>query len=774
MHKPSTTTKLLKERMKINCRKRRINHEQGDMNIINCYGCINKKRHMNNTDYPNQKVKFTDNNNSSLIIKTETTTKPYQFKTSSINNYNTDKTHVVIPTFITCTEMVPNFITSPNSIIHIDALKKQYTQFLKNQNNHTYYNNDTVNQLIFPPLNEIYPKWLCGAYCTHGSDFIQKRDWIDSGFNKCLNLCTVSRDNFHPKIVTLKRYFTIENRKKINYCLNVFPPKFREKIEFDPTRSTYGIRVSGKTFGTRHNASINSFYHGPNNWNSKVQDNIEQKVTVTEYIIPNIKQVSPHSIIQQVTQNGLQTKDQKYVYLFGYHLDPVTLNIESVNSFNSANLLIQFRLKSPNKKEGSCSWEFRLIVDDEYFRKTQHYVKLIFGFICSSIYHSESLKYITFSMECWQTYFESDMKLCEKKNDDDNDDNNNNNSVKSILYHYINSTNSDILTMEQKAIATKHNCFIYIDQFEYNETRFKDYLDKRNITKENLLNKNLYPQVNRKLCDGEDDYFIQFPIDVIVWIIVLSNIANDNKKLISLCANNKIKAYLHMIGNHGVSHYKSSVNRIKNFDKATYIWGTGNSARNHPLGGIRLLKQGIVTEENLNLYYLSEINNLNQLENDTNFTMLASNLYHGPKGSFIDNHYEDYKFEGYIWTKPSGESSRLTIGAGCRALGSNALFTIPSIPGSYTGFLSNGLCMTIAPHGVRRAHLSWIHYDWRICDLLRFIKTSILHKVKKHVKKCSSIEDNKLLCDCFTTDSFCSYDDLPTLDSIKFKIDKKM
>lgn len=739
-----------------NCRKRKIcscDPENDDALFNN----NNKKRHINDDDH---KISFAQD----IIIKKEI--QPFLLFTHNNSNMNH---HVTIPTFITCSEPLRDFKFSINSARYADQLKKQCEQLLNKQNDDAiqYYNNNIVNQLIFPPLNEIYPKWLCGEYCNHGSDYIEKKHWIESGFNKYINLCTVSKDNFHPKIVTLKRYLTIQNRKKINYCLNLFPPTFRHKINFDPTCPTYGIQVSGKTFGTRHNASINSFYYGITDWNSKIKNNIEQQVIINEYKVPNMSQISPVSIIQKITHNGLTISDRNYVYLFGYHLD-ASLNIESVNSFSSANFLIQFRLKSPNTKEGSCSWEFRVIVDSDYFYQTQHYVKLTLGFICSSIYHHESLKYITFSLHCWQTFFESDFKECD------------NNNIKSITYNYINSTNSEILQMKHKATAVKYDYFIYIDQFEYSETRFQKYLNEKNITDDDLLNQNIYHHKNRKLDNGEDDYFIQFPIDAFIWIIILSNIANQNKKLISQCANKKVQAYLHMINNHGVSNYNASSNRIKNFDLATYIWGTGEVQKKDFLKGIRLLKQGIVTEDNLNLYYLSEINNLEQLENETNFTMLASNLYHGPSGSFIENHEEDYKFEGIIWTKPSGENCRLTIGAQRRALGSNALFTVFSKPGSYIGFVANGLCMTIAGHGVRRAHLSWIDYDWRICDLFRFIQKSILKRAQKHVSQCPSISSSKTskhkkkLCKCLKNQMFTRYNDLPTVESISFEICKKI
>ena len=150
---------------------------------------------------------------------------------------------------------------------------------------------------------------------------------------------------------------------------------------------------------------------------------------------------------------------------------------------------------------------------------------------------------------------------------------------------------------------------------------------------------------------------------------------------------------------------------------------------------------------NTHLFYTIEHTNLQRLGEDANFTMNACNIYFGPKRSHIGQHKEDYKFDKYIWTKTTGESSFLTIGAQNRAF-TNFILSVFTPNGAYIGYYSQGFCMTIAGHGVRPPHLLWKEYMCRLCDIYRFVKQNLIQKASKHAEECQRNKINPNICKC--------------------------
>ena len=620
-----------------------------------------------------------------------------------------------------------------------DTLKDFHILSIRNNNK----NRNKLNHLIFKyPLSTLPISKLCGAYCNHGSlsnvEYITIRDWFKQDICKPINVCTVTRENYNPIIKTGARYNTSINRKKINFILN--HSYGSNKIEFNPKISTYGIKIIGQTMGAMHNACIATFYD--DDWNQMVNENRHQKVSITKYTIPNQIQSCPAKFLQLET-----TRNKKCVYLFGYYLNH-QLKCVPVSSFNYANFGIQFRLKSPNKSVG-FSWEFRIIIDRNLFRQTRNYIKLSLFIIASQIYHS--LSQYSFALHCWQGYYESfheplpEIPKC------------------TFNYQYIDENNEQIKEIKN-ATATKHQFYILIDPKEIEQKRLKKlWIDEHKI---NINDEMKYEQIDISEANGEKDVFIKFKISVFIWIIVLSNIVNENIRLLKLVAHNKIHAFFKMIhAKQSLSHYSSMSNRLKNMESAMYIWGTGEQQQQDEMKGIRLQYKS--ANYKTPLFYVCEHQNLSLLGEKTGFDMNACNLYHGPKNSNIGNHWEDYKFKGSVWTKTTGESSYLTIGAQHRALGSNHLLTIKTPNGCYIEIKINGLCMKIAPHGIRKPHLSWINFPYRLCDIYRFIQDTLIEKAQKHNKICEPNAENPIVCQCVQgSKSMTSYDKLPSIDEI--------
>ena len=654
-----------------------------------------------------------------------------------------------MPQFKACKEPLISSSTSLNcDLLSYQNTLKDFHNLSFNNNNNNNNNSQSfkkLNHLIFKcPLSTLPSSKICGAYCNHASlstnAYTKTQNWFNKDICKPINVCTVTRNNYNPIIKTGARYNTLINRKKINFILN--HSCGNNKIVFNPKSPTFGIQVTGKTMGSNHNGCISTFYG--DNWNEMVNYNQHQMISITKYTIPHQTPASPASLLQYET-----TRNKKCVYFFGYYLNH-QLKCIAVSSFKYANFGIQFRLKSPNETVGSA-WEFRIIIDRDLFRQTRHYIKLTLFIIASQIYHS--LSRYSFALHCWQGYYESFHEPMPSI------------PMRTFTYQYIDKNNKQINEIPN-ATATKHQFYILIDPKEIEQKRLKKlWIDKHKI---NINDKNKFQHVDISKGNGEEDIFIKFPLSVFIWIIVLSEMKSKNIEILKKIANNKIQAFFKMIhSNTSISQYSAMENRLKNMESAMYIWGTGEQQQRDEMKGIRLQYKS--TNHQTPLFYVCEHNNLSALGEDTRFTMNACNLYHGPRSSEIGNHIEDYKFEKYIWTKTTGESSCLTIGAQNRGLGSNHLLTIASPNGCYVAYKAKGLCMTVAPHGVRRPHLSWIHYPYRLCDLFRFIQQELINKAEEHQQECERNPNNSIVCKCIKGSKLLTpYDQLPTTDSIPF------
>ena len=584
-------------------------------------------------------------------------------------------------------------------------------------------------------LDNVAASKIHGPYSDdHESKYnTQLNRWLHKGISKEINVCTVTRENENPIIKTGIRYNTTTNREKINFILNHTQ---KDKIQFDPHQVTYGIKIggSGTSMGLRHHECISTIYNDNNSKNDFIKSNIKNKAYKKEYTVPTTT-MTPSSILQQVSLHP----NTNTPYLFGYYLDR-HLNLLSVSSFKYANIFFQFRLRPKNTL--GYLWEFRMICDQFLFRQMRNYIKLTLFIITMEV--NKVFSIYSFSIHCWQGFYNSFRKYIK--------------STKKFEYKYIDQNAEDIWIIDD-ASANKYHLYILIDEFEI-EPRVKKYLQSQNI---DLYNQDLYCRENIAQGSGEKDTFIQFPIDASEWIIQLNQDHNIHQKWLKEMCRHKLEAYFKMIKikSAGTTNYSIFDNRLKHFEGYLYIYGTGKTdeeMKREAICGIRLQRN-----QKTHLFYTIEHGNLSRLGEDTTFTMNACNCYFGPGRSHIGQHKEEYKFQEDIWTKTTGESSFLTIGAQNRAF-TNFIVTVFTQNGAYIGYKSQGFCMTIAGHGIRPPHLLWIEYIYRLCDIYRFVKKELITKASKHDKKCDRNKINSNVCKCIDPNNryITSYDELPS------------
>ena len=626
----------------------------------------------------------------------------------------------------------------------------------------------SINNKIFKVLNHLKFKedelhalpssCVCGLYCNHGlphSPYNSLKNWMnqpsrsyptssksDESLCKMINICTVTKENTDPYIVPGLRYFNKANLKKINFILNHC--NRGQDITFDINTPTFGIKVTGPTNSSRHHGSIMRLYN--QDWNALIKHRPKQTVHITEYQLPQLSSpISPLSIIKSYKQYNLNDSS---VYIFGYHLNS-RLQSLSVTSFKYANYFLQFRLMPGSQNKGA-RWVLRIIIDRDIFRQTQNYIKLTLFIITSKIY--ESLSDYAISLHSWQGYYEVFLRPIEPSVE------------KSFCYKYIDKSNTKVHTIDN-VTAKKHECYILVDPQEI-EPRLQTELNRKNINLNNDTSN--YKREDISQGDGECDIFIQLPIDVFIWIIILSNIKSSNKQKLREISAHKIQAYFRMIKSSGTAHHSTTNNRIKHMESWQYKWGTSQQA--HQSDVVKGLRKPW-NDEPTSLYYLCEHDNLHCLGEDTTFSMNACNLYHGPGSSEIGNHTEYWKFEGYIWTKTTGESSRLIIGSQRRALGSNFLWSVPSQHGYYAGYKADGLSMRVSSHGIHRNHLSWIEYDYRLADIYRFVRKELIPLAIEHRKNCPKNDNNPNWCECVKSEElYTPKKDLPTINDMPFRV----
>ena len=582
-----------------------------------------------------------------------------------------------------------------------------------------------------------------GAYSEDSILYKQLENWLNKGISKEINVCTVTKRDLSPIIKTGKRYNIKLNRQKINTILNY---NKKNKIYFNPHQFTYGIKFSGVSMGSRHNACISAIYTDSNffdpKWYINPNNLATSKLRVKQFYFHDCSSQNLSSILQLLSQQN----DLNSTYLFGYYLDH-NLDLLSVSSFKYANIYFQIRLRGENTN--GYLLEFRLILDRFLFRSMRNYIKLTLFIITLEVY--KSFANYSFSLQCWQGYYESFRRHIDCKH--------------KFEYKYIHS-DGESQTSLSNASGDKYELYILIDPFEI-ESRVDKYLKSNNI---NLDDHKLYPRENISHQDsGEEDIFIQYPIDVVIWIInlVQNNEETNHEELIKIISTHKIKAYFKMIKDKssGLSKWNPEDNRIKHFNGYIYKYGTSNEQNNKKDDKRGMRKQRYSKTP---LFYTVEHGNLHRLGvKDTKFDMNACNLYHGIKKSCIGQHKEDYKFKGKIWSKITGESSFLTIG-GIQRGWTNFIVTIFTQNGCYIGYNSQGFCMTIAGHGLKPPHLIWEKFVYRLCDLYRFVKDEIVKKCNDHLLDCECWEDSQFqnICNCIKGKAVTQHSKLPTMNEL--------
>jgi len=603
-------------------------------------------------------------------------------------------------------------------------------------------------------LNDLKDKSkLSGVYTgnnnnnTDNKKNIELHKWLSSSISKPINVCTVTKENCNPIIKTGLRYNSAQNHAKINFILNHHKNinhnhkngsmmNNNHEINFDPRQVTYGIKVTGSTIGNRYDACIAAIYCTDLNDSQQNINTHNKKCKISTTITTTVS--SPSQILNLKSEHNPQSHLDE-LFLVGYYLNR-NLNVLSVSSFKFANIFFQFRLRPSNTN--GYAWEFRLIVDRFIFRQMRNYVKLSLFIITLQVYKALSIFY-SFSTHCWQGYYDSFKRSIK--------------TISTFEYKYIDKNLSTIWTHD-KASANKYELYILIDKFQI-EPRLEQRINELKL---NIDDETKFPLENIAICSGEEDIFIQFPIDAFVWIIQLDcNNHILNKQWFHHICNNKIEAYFKLIKlkSAGISNYSKSNNRNKHFDKYIYMWGTGKGdLSNDKICGVRLQNN-----TQTHLFYTIEHSNLHRLGENSNFTMNACNLYHGPGSSNIGQHREDHKFQGTIWTKTTGESSFLTIGAQHRAK-TNFIVQILTQNGSYIGYDSQGFCMTIAGHGICSQNLLWKQYNYRLCDIYRFVKQNLINKAQIHDSNCPRNPINDNICECIDPNAkyITPYDKLPS------------
>ena len=640
------------------------------------------------------------------------------------NNNDTDSQDYIKLSSSSSTPLLETYfitIRNQNTNIPFTRLKhiKWDTKFIKNVSNHGPYseeNHNDNNNLLYKQLN----------------------NWLNKGISKEINVCTVTKLDFSPIIKTGKRYNSKLNRNKINLILNYNKKK---KIIFNPYQFTYGIKFSGTSMGSRHNACISAMYTDDNYFDLQQYKNpnniATSKLRVNHFDFHNDSSQNPSSILQIISQqNNINS-----TYLFGYYLDH-NLDLLSVSSFKYANIFFQIRLRDANKKSGHLL-EFRLILDRFLFRGMRNYIKLTLFIMTLEVY--KCFSNYSFSLHCWQGYYESFRRYIKSKHE--------------IKYKYINSDGKSENFVSDVS-GDKYELYILIDPFQI-ESRVKTYLNSKHV---DLNDHELYPRENISHQDGEEDIFIQYPINVEIWIITS---LQENEELLRIICSNKIQAYFEMIKNKasGVSEWSQSDNRIKHFNGYIYKYATGmteQEVKHDECLGLRKQRYNETP-----LFYKIEHENLNCLDEETDFDMNACNLYHGIKKSNIGQHKEDYKFKGKIWSKITGESSFLTIG-GINRGWTNFIVTIFTQNGCYIGYESQGFCMTIAGHGLKPPHLLWKKYVYRLCDLYRFVKDNLAKNCSDHFLDCECWESSNFdnVCNCIKSKSLMKHSDLPSFNEL--------
>ena len=566
-------------------------------------------------------------------------------------------------------------------------------------------------------------------YPEGNQNYVELENWLKKQIRAC-NYGTVAVLDRNFIIKFGKRYLTSENLSKI-----------KKKMSFDPTQSTFTLKIVKAVTADRHNAAIYSSFGI--NYNELIPD--MRKCTITELPNTNLKNILISHNKQPVISHS---------YLLGVRVDNDSQQILCTKSEKESTHFILFRIKKNSEEYGEKATEykleFRVFSHRKYYWTLQNWQKLIGHIVTLEIYKAcKKISKYSWDLECWQGFYEPFVRKI--------------NPQKTITYEYFGYDNDsdveDLLNSDDciwevdNVLATKYDLYILLDTQQI-ETRLSQRINKLSI---NLNDKEKYPEEN---ING--DIFIQFPLDAYIWMLYFHQNYKIHQQILRHIIRNKFYGYFRMIHDPtaGIATYHPKDNRIKHQEGHSYIWGTYlDAAKTDDIKGIR--KQKNSKPHN---YYTVEHRNIERLGEKNTFTMNASNFHHGPGCTALGNHMEDYKFTGIIWCKSSGDEAQLTFGARNRGR-TNFLFAIPTPNEGYIGYQSQGLCMTIAPHGLKEVHIMWKHWNFRIVDIYRFVKDDLIKKAEKHSQQCKYIKKNgDIVCKCI--EGFIKHDKLPYPNNI--------
>ena len=602
----------------------------------------------------------------------------------------------------------------------IDDQDEEMIENNDNNNSNTNNNNHEQQQQYSLPY---YP------HSDGNENYLELENWLNQEVRAC-NYGTVAVLDRNFIIKFGKRCLTLENLSKIN-----------KKISFDATQKTFILKIVKGVTADRHNAAIYSSFGI--NYNHLIPD--MRKCTVTELHNTNLKDI--------LISHNKQPKIS-HSYLIGFSVDNDSHQILSTKSVKESTQFILFRIKKNcdeyKQKTTEYKLEFRVFSHRKYYWTLPNWQKLIQHILTLEIYKTckEISKY-SWDLECWQGFYEPFVRKL--------------NQQKTIKYQYFgydnHSDGEDLLNSDDciweidNVLATKYELYILLD-IQQIETRLNERISKLNI---NLNDREKYPEEN---ING--DIFIQFPLDAYIWMLYFHQNYKKHQQILRHIIRNKFYGYFRMIHDPtaGISNYHGKHNRIKHSEGFSYIWGQYLDAeKTDDIKGIRKQKNSKPHH-----YYTVEHKNIESLGEKNTFTMNASNFHHGPGCTALGNHMEDYKFKGIIWCKSSGDEAQLTFGARNRGR-TNFLFAIPTPNEGYVGYESQGLCMTIAAHGLKEVHIMWKYWNFRIVDIYRFVKDDLIKKAEQHSKKCKYIKQNGyIVCKCI--EGFIKHDKLPYPNNI--------
>ena len=565
------------------------------------------------------------------------------------------------------------------------------------------------------------------------------RDWFkitNDNISRLINVVTTTKQDRNLIIKTGQRYNTIANRQQI-----------RNEFNWDTNQNSFGVKIRGPSEASIHNACISTIYS--ESWNDITSPANNAKID-NEYT----------NIAEILERYNVDSPKTDCSYIFCYNLDFENFNLLSVSSARKANIFFKIRLKKKgltptpkgqpepkrvSRKHVSYEWDWKIVSDRIAFNGLRNYQKLMLFIVAINVWKKcTELSQWKFDYHSWQGYYEPFMRRIDTKSD--------------IDYLYIREDGETTQKISDTT-ATKYELYILVDKLSIERRLKKNIIDKRQWDLNDTIK---FPEENIAVEDGEDDIFIQVPLEAYIWIYSFHVEVEIDGKYEEIICENRLRAYSKMIRTKtaGITQHSDSMNRNKSFGGWNYLWGTRQNEKADLIKGLR--KQ---YNYQPHLYHTIEHENLSKLGEESDFDMNATNIYYGPTTSSLENHTEDYKFCRIIWSKITGESGQLTIG-GIRRGVTNFFVAIPTPNLSFIGYVAQGITMTIAGHGVKPVHLYWSEYNWRICDIFRFIHPNLLKLGEEHLKKkggCKPNTDNKLVCDCIQ--GWTEYKELPDIDA---------